>query len=337
MAITREDVARLAGTSGTTVSFVLSGSWKRHKINEGTCKKVMAAVRELGYVPNRAAQELKLQRSGRVSLLLPGITRHFHGLVLEAFHQIATSSGYNLIVFFVEEDEQLDTFIPQAGSQSDGILLWGFSPSRAQIDRIERETVPIVRIRFMERKPFLRADSVTMDHEAAVQEAVNLLLARGYTNLFFTSIAAPRVHAIEKAMQQAGLPFLPERVISPKSNDFADGKTVAERVEILSDGTTGILADNDAVAIGCMSCLERRGIRAGRDYGLIGFDDLPVSAYLPVPMTTLRIPYEEIARAAFSMLARRQEDRGAEDETPQKIRLPFQLIERQSTERNVET
>lgn len=333
MAITRNDVARRAGTSGTTVSLVMSDRWEEYRIAPETRERVLSAATELGYTPNRAAQELRNRRTGRLSLLLHPLARHYQTSVLNALHKAAAAQGYSLLVFFADGASELPQMVENAWSQSDGLLFWATDPGPEVARKLSKEGAPVVRIELMARRQSLRADLVTLDHARAMETAIAHLLENGYGDLHFTSNSQTRLRAIRSSLKRHGLAAREGTFVFPGGADFEHGREVAERVAVRDDGRTGIVADSDAVAVGCMSELQRQGLLAGRDYGIVGFNDLPVSSYLPVPLSSMRLPSESMAERAIGLVIQRMQTPLPAAATPQRVALQCRLVARQSSSR----
>ena len=296
--ITRKSVAAHANVSETTVSFVISGKWREHGISAATCERVMTAAKELGYQPNRAARELRGARTGRVALVLRALDRPFYAPLLEAFHQEALSRGYALLVFLQRGNEPPDALVKEAFSQTDAVFVGGECSATFAAQIQGTRAKPLV---FMNHRSVDGHFTIVTDPARQVHTATKHLIDQGYRSLYFASGNPDRTPGFRRALEEAGMEFTDANLVAHGSFDFSHGERLAEEVTIEPEGATGIVAANDAVAIGCMHCLSQQGLRAGRDYGIVGFDNIEVGAYLTVPLTTVSHDYHEKAVQAFSL------------------------------------
>ena len=335
---TREDVARHAGVSGATVSFVLNGRWRQMRIAEDTYRQVMDSVQALNYVPNRSARELRGQTTGRIALVIRGLFREYYIHAIEAIHEEAKARDCSLLLQFCNRCDDFVQVARNAASHADAILIWGDSAPEAgkpwpYLEDIQALGKPVVFV-FPSTPSSLLAqmDAVGNDMELGAHCVALHLIEQGYTDIHLFSRTPPRRLGLERALREKGLPQDPSRVHTDAWHSYEHGAQAASKVSIRPDRSTAVIANNDAVAAGFMSALLRRGLWAGQDYGLAGFDDLPISPHLPVPLTTMAQPYQEIAKGVFDVL----DARGSASDKQERAHLmyPPRLIVRASSLRS---
>jgi len=337
-ACTREDVARHAGVSGATVSFVLNGRWREMRIAENTCRQVMKSIHALNYVPNRSARELRGQTTGRIALVVRGLFREYYLHAIEAIHAEAQARDCSLLLHFCNTCDDLVQVSRNAISHADALLIWGDSAPEPDkpwphLDGIQSLAKPVVFVFPAVVSPQITSvDTVSNDMELGAYWAAIHLIEQGYTDIHLFARTPPRRLGLERALREKGLPLDPSRVHADAWHSYEHGAQAAERIPLRPDRSTAVIANNDAVAAGLMNALLRRGLWAGQDYGLAGFDDLPISPHLPVPLTTVAQPYRDVAKGVFDILDARATPDGKQQRAH--LMFPPRLIVRASSQRS---
>ena len=308
--ITSLDVAKKAGVSRTTVSFVLNNVTGM-QISEETRKRVLQAARELGYVPDAAAQALASGRSKTVGLLM---ARHPHMIasdmfltqVLEVLVREVNQHGMRLLLQVVEDFENRASYLKLVRSNSiDGILYSGPRIEDAALFSLVERGVPTV---LMGTLPGSSYYSVDVDNRAAAQRACAHLLRLGHTRLacltnagLSYSAAVDRLQGYKDALEAAGIPLDYDLIrygeFNPESGYF--------QMKYILDATpppTAVFVASDVVAYGAMEAIRERGLRIPEDIALVGFDDVPVSRYIEPSLTTIQLPVVELARQSCEMV-----------------------------------
>ncbi|MFN3538117.1 MAG: substrate-binding domain-containing protein, partial [Brevundimonas sp.] len=141
----------------------------------------------------------------------------------------------------------------------------------------------------------------------------------------YASSARQRVEGYRQAMEEAELPVHPDWV-RESSFGIDAGAVIGAELMALSDRPTAIFAVNDNTAIGALSAISRLGLSVPEDVSLVGYNDIPIVSLLPTPLTTVRVPFDQIARSALDLLA------GGESALDQPVRKHTPtLIPRRST------
>lgn len=329
--ITREDVAREANVSGTTVSRVLSG--KDSQIGEDARRRVWEAAERLGYVPNPAAKALLTGRTQLVGLWMCLGYSRYRAHVTDRMASILAETDYAIAVTDVEEDLFWRHSMARALRIGvDGIIAFDTPTAGdafARTDKNQAGTTPLVGMGAF----WSNATSyVGVDLGTGVQEAMRHLFECGHQEIaYFFPGESPRNEkearrdAYVAAMEVAGR----EPTFIPTS-----GLTVGEATkgfrEYLADRSAprAIFCFNDEVAIGACQALLERGLRPGFDTAIVGCDGIEETALLPYPITTIAQPVDEMCGLAWEFLLERLENPSAP--LRQKVLTP-QLIIRAST------
>ncbi len=333
--VTSLDVAKRAGVSRTTVSFVLNNVTSM-QISEETRERVRQAARELHYVPDAAAQALASGRSKTIGLLL---ARHPHVIasdmfltqLLEVLVREVNQNGMRMLLQVVEDFEKRESYLELVRSNSiDGILYSGPRIEDAALSSLVEHGVPTV---LMGTLPGSSYYSVDVDNRAAARRATAHLAALGHTRVACLtnagvsySAAVDRLQGYKDALEAAGLALNPDFI---RFGDFSPESGYFQMKQILdaSPPPSAVFVASDVVAFGAMQAIRERGMRIPEDIALVGFDDVPVSRYIEPSLTTMQLPVVELARQACAMVVCLV--RGGKPAQPQ-ILLDADLVVRKS-------
>jgi LacI family transcriptional regulator, galactose operon repressor len=318
-AVRIRDVAAAAGVHPSTVSRALNAATRR-MITPATIMRIEQAVNTLGYVPNQAAVTLRTRSSRTVGLLASGLG----GPLLRGAETVLRSAGYMMIAVAAPTADSTEAAVSGLlGRQTDGIIV---ATSWPEGDRPTSLIGRVPAVSTFGPAPY----SVAPDLRAAAYLAAAHLAELGHETVACVSAPGAPLDCglLAAAARTAGL-TVPEELVA-----IADGLTVngGERVcgRLLSSGVpfTAVLTGSDILAAGCCTALKAAGRPCPAAVSVTGVGDLPLSAILPVPLTTIRLPWFEVGvKAAQLLLARLRHP----SEPEREIRLPAALIPRSST------
>lgn len=302
--VTLKDVAAASGVSISTVSRVLDD--RTPPSRSQTAEKVRRIADELGYRRNMFASGLRRGATGTIGVLVPRLTDHVMALMFEAIERTARARGSFAVVATcgddpVEEKRATETLLDR---NVDGLIL-----ATARID----DTLPAsLRQRQVPHALVLRTDGVSPsalgDDESGGYFAVRHLIDLGHTDIavvtgpWFTSSARDRLAGARRAIDEAGLELWQERLIS--TGYGMESGHIAGR-DLLADAArrpTAVFAANDNLAIGVVAAASAIGLVVGSDVSIVGYNDIPLAAMLPVPLTSVRTAFDQIASTALDLL-----------------------------------
>lgn len=308
--ITSQDVAKRAGVSRTTVSFVLNDV-KEANISEETRQRVLAAAEELQYVPDATAQALA---SGRTRTLGMVFRTHPHGVadlahmqILQGLMSIASQSGVRLLVDMVNENDTADIYVNLSRNKRiDGLILSDPRVDDRALFDLLNDDFPIV---LLGRVPGVKVSSVEFDNRGGARVAVDHLVKQGhkrigfigYAPIYFTGVTE-RLNGYRDALAAAGIAFDDRLVCFGDYNDAGTGFASATNMLELPDPPTAIFVSSDVLAFATLSAIHEHGLRIPDDVAIVGFDDNPLSRYTYPPLTSVYLPFEEMGRRAGEML-----------------------------------
>ena len=330
------DVARQAGVSKATVSAVLNNTGS---VKGSTRDRVTAAMELLNYRPTGLAGRDAARRGRSIGLLIKELDNPYYAEIALGARTHAEAKGYTLLVTSSEgsfEAERRAVELLQA-KQVDGLIATPVLDDEADLSHffeLKRRNVPFV---LLEDVRGVRASLVDVDNVEASRQAVVHLIEQGHTRIAHFAGPAYSMHSHERV---DGV----RRACSASSLIFADADVVATGAH-LEDGyraglalfrdrpaerrPTAVTCYNDLVAVGVYRALAELGLRVPEDVSVVGFDDLPLAEYLPVPLTTIHMPAGRMGAMAAEMLIRHVE--AHEAVPPQKVVLEATLVVRGST------
>ncbi len=331
--VTMADVARKAGVSTATVSLALSSTSSR--IPEATAKKVRAAARELGYLPDVTARTLRTGNSQLIGFISDEVTvTRFASAMVRGILDGAERAGYDVIMTETGHDtarfEKAIRVLEARGV--DGIIIGMMASRRVQIPKLSR-SLPVVIVNGVAEGHH----SVLPDEYKAGTVAVLVLVSNGHRRIAligrhplprddsFTVNIPVRLAAIDDAMSEAGLEF----VYEVQSEVWEPETGYNGTLEILDncEDVSAILAANERLATGVYQALNDRNLKVPDDVSVMSFDDEDLAQIVRPPLTTMRLPYREMGEDAVTELINLVQDKKVEV-SPTLLTLP--LIRRTS-------
>jgi LacI family transcriptional regulator len=330
---TLKEVALRAGVHVTTASRALNPATSS-LVNPATMRRVQAAARELRYQPNAMARGLKTSRSMSVGVLLPDLTNPLFPPIVRGIEDILAASGYTTLIANTDNDAERQTtlFDTLRARQVDGIIVaTAHREDKLFVDAYNEGTKIILVNRRIDQCDI---PSVTGDDQDGIAMAVRHLIELGHTRIAHiagpqnTTTGRARLRAYRQALEDAGIPADPDRVVI--TNGFTEVEGARATRAMLDSGRppTAVVAANDMIALGCLDVFSERRLRCPEDLSLVGFNDMPFIDRLTPPLSTVRVPHYQIGAEAARMLL----DRLANPNLPAKsITLPATLVLREST------
>lgn len=309
MPVTRDDVARLAGVSSATVSYVINNGPR--PVSEQTRAKVLQAIEELGYQPNIMAQNLRRQRTNTVGLVFTTIERHLtHPYFVDLLTSVGeecASHGFNLLLSPCT-DRALEQSIYErmvGGRQVAGIIVTGVRKNDTRISYLNAEDFPFVVL----GRPEHDEDFAYVDVDGAhgTYEATQHLMNLGWRRIAFIGLsdelicAKDRLAGYRRALDQNGFTYDPALVASMATTEAAGYQSMRHFLS-LDEPPDAVLTCSDELALGAMNAVHEQGFVVGQDIGVIGFDDIPTATYSRPPLTTIHQPMYEIGTRLCRML-----------------------------------
>lgn len=327
---TIKDVAKKAGVSPSTVSRTLKDN---PAISEETKLKVRAAMEELGYVPNSAAQMLATGLTHSLGVVLPPLTdrenisQPFYMEILTAINEEASCHSQ---VVSIATGATLEELVKQVElmhrqKRADGFIILYSEKKDPVKEYLLKEKVPFVVVgAAVDNKN--KVTYIDNDNKELGREAVNYLQAKGHrkigfvTDDLFGQVGQERYQGYKEAADDQNLDVLPELVFSARTI-----KTLKKELERFSP--TALIVKDDLIALRLIQWLNNQGFRVPEDYAIISFNNSTFAEIMHPFLTTFDINIQALARESVQSLLGLLK---AAKIKSQKVIIPFELIERES-------
>jgi DNA-binding LacI/PurR family transcriptional regulator len=329
-----QDVAKLAGVSRTTVSFVLN-EVPGVKISDETRQRVLQAARELNYYPTAAARSLASGKTRRIALILgQSKDRLAADAFLPTFLQGITASvnrrSYLLMVQMAEAVPSHEAYTRLIREQQvDGLILSGPRSDDALLDELAKDDFPLILHGRLEGSGLPWVD---VDNKAGGYVATTHLIGLGHRRIGFISNAPlsyagayERFAGYKAALGEHDIPFHDDLVRTAVFVPHS-GRTAMEALLALPERPTAVFAASDVVALGAMSAIQAAGLKIPQDMAIIGFDDIFLAAHACPPLSTVRVPAYGLGWTAADVLITLIEG----DEEVASVTLETELVIRES-------
>lgn len=326
--VTLAMIAERAGVHASTVSRALTPG--ANGVSPATTERIRTLAAQLGYQRDPAAAALRTGRSSVFGVLVPRLTDFVLARIYEGLDAAAAQHGYNTFVVNTTDDpalrrERLEELLAR---RVDGIVLGDARLDGDDlVEFLARRKIPYVLV--SRRLPGHL--SVTTDDLRGGRLAAEHLLELGHHCVGvaagepYASTGVERTTGFVRRYAEAGFPLTPDHVLTSRF-DTAGGHAAGAALLSLTPRPTAIFAVNDTAAIGVIGALRERGLRPGSDVAVVGYNDIPVAADMPVPLTTVHSPMFEMGELAMGLLIDRLHGRRARSK-----RLRPHLIARAST------
>jgi LacI family transcriptional regulator len=333
---TINDVARLAGVSKATVSAVLN---ETGTVKRSTRDRVLSVIESLNYRksgPDTRGAEPQLRSIG---LVIKEVDNPYYGEVITGARAAAQESGYTLLVVSSEGEYEAERRAVELLQRKgvDGLILTPVLDQDADLSHLfelKRLNYPFVMLEELRGVP---ASLIDVDNEEASRRAVEYLIEQGHTRIVhfggpeYSWHSQERIDGVRRACSASHVIFTDRDVIRTGAH-LEDGYRAGLaffRDRPAADRPTAATCYNDLVALGLLRALAELKIRVPEDVSVVGFDDVQLLDYLPLRLTSVRMPKFEMGRLAAQMLIRHIEAR--ETLPPQKVYLDSELVVRDTT------
>jgi LacI family gluconate utilization system Gnt-I transcriptional repressor len=327
---TLQDVATEAGVSPITVSRALRGE---RAVAPALVQRVREAAAALGYVPDPAARALASRHSSHVAVLIPLLSNMLFVDLLENVQRTLRPAGFQTLIGVTHYDprEEAQLLREQLAHRPAGLLVTGFERSEETRQLIAASRVPCVHM--METSRAAGVYCVGFSQQDAGHAVAAHLLAGGARRIAFAAAqldarVMQRAEGYRRCLRAAGCYDPALEWLRPEPSSLALGAEMFDRIMAGAAPPKAIFFCNDDLAQGALLAAMRLGIRVPEQVAIAGFNDLPGSAQMVPPLTSLRTPRGDIGSAAAGMLVELMQGRGVQDSC---VELPYELVVRGST------
>lgn len=333
MRVTRKDVAELAGVSGTTVSFALSG--KRY-VSEDLVKKVNDAVAQLGYLPDMAAKTMRSKKTYSIAVLINDFSNPLHMQIIESIENYAMKNGY--FVNICGGNTHLERYINEYISRRvDGVFIIADAETitGAHIQQLLDKNISVA-FGSVNDKMNPKICGVGIDFKEGMNKIISYLKSIGHKDIAYIS-----AHDEDQMDERLGAFY------DSMKNYFGNARPIVEKGDGSSKATlqtgyaltknlikrtrdfTALVCMNDMMALGAISAIQDAGLKVPDDISVVGIDDITFSGEWSIGLTTLSHKAAEFGEMVFEVLQDNIVDKSV---VGRKIIMP-ELIIRKSTKK----
>lgn len=337
------DVAKLAGVSQSTVSFVFSGAEMR--ISENTKKKVFSAAEELGFTPRGKLKNYHKVSDSVLALLVPNMSNLFYPSLVKEIDEYAAQKGYGLIVINTNRDEKAELrYFKLLASLKIAGIVYGFTPAAGETETAKRLNIPVVIVG--ETNAGAAANCVSLNSVLAGEVMAKHLLHLGHRHIAVitapkTSITLSRQRRIDGIRRVLDGRAKLSVITGGTEQEMAHANYEIElgyekTIELFSNkksAPTAVVGINDMTAIGILKALHELKIGVPEDVSVAGFDNLPIAEFVFPALTTVDHLTTQRARQAIDIIDDKINSR---NEYPVIVDYQPQLVMRKSTQERKE-
>ena len=334
--VTVRDIAEAAEVSVGTVSAVINA---RDTVRDATRKRVMEVMGRLNYeLPRGVSVGGRARRARCIGLVVKEAQNPFYADVLMGVREVLSEKGYTLLQGtsqgeYLQEGRVLEAFRDHGIAGAIVAPVVEDASDLSHLFLVQRRSYPVV---LMGEVQGLPVPSVTVDNVRAEKAAVQHLIEGGHQRILHISGPAysqhsqDRVAGVKEAFSESPLRF-GDRVVVEGGAGLEDGYRVIHEVfgDRGAEAPTAVTCFNDLVAIGALRAFSELGISVPDEVSVVGYDDIQMAAFLPTPLTTVRVPSREMGRQAATLLLRQLGGEAAA--APERVVLDAELVVRSTS------
>jgi DNA-binding LacI/PurR family transcriptional regulator len=309
---TIKDVAKLAGVSYNTVSYVVNGV---DKVAAATRDRVLKAIEELHYRPNKTARALVGGKADSIAFISTRFTSVFGMNILreieDGVHLAGLSSNYDLIPFSTRGEPEFKAQIIESiiyNRKADVIIMLGIKPGPENMANLKKNGITVVLI----DETMAGCNSVKCDNEKGAYLAAEYLINAGRRKIAYLGMSktggetwpliTEREQGYKKALSAKSIALNERLMFTVDNNYINEGSAVTQTLlKSYRDIDAIFCGAGDSTAIGAINAIKQAGLRVPQDIAVVGYDDIPVASAFTPSLTTVRQPVEKMGNEAFVM------------------------------------
>lgn len=331
------DIAKHLEVSIATVSLVLNGKAKEHRISDALAKRVLDYVAEVGYKPNQLAKSLRTGKTHVIGLIIEDISNPFFATVAWLIEKHAFARGYRILYCSTDNDtaKAKDLITMFQERHIDGYIIAPPMGVEQEIDSLLKSNIPTVL--FDRYLPEVPTDYIVVDGEDGTYQATRHLLEQGFAAIAFVTTDSEqtqmyaRLRGYQRAVQEQGLPQQIARVALDFGGDRQ--KSIVEIGTFLRDNPAceAVIFANNSLTIYGLEAIAQLGRRIPEELAVVSFDDNDLFRLHSPTITAIAQPVEAIAETLINVLLAKLQDDQPAGQLVQEIVLPATLLVRNSS------
>ncbi len=337
--ISIKDIAKQAGVSPTTVSFVLNGKAKEKRISDQVSKKILKLAAKLKYKPNQLARGLRTGKTKTIGLIVEDIANHFFANVAKIVEEEADKFGYKVLYGSTEDSQVKAKGLLEVLEyrQVDGYIITPTPNLDKEIEQLRHARKPMV---LMDRYlPQIPTNYVMVNNFQGAFDAAEYLLKMGYGKIAVVTITSEQIQMKERlngfsaAMKTHKAPF-PRKMLKKIPFTATKEEAVSQIKAFIKDipGLDAIFFTTNYLGIYGIESLKELGLKIGKDIAVISFDDHDLFRLHTPGITCVAQPIHDIARNLIQVL---MNELSQNNHQINQVVLPATLVKRESCTKSV--
>ena len=320
--VTLHDIAQATGFTVNTVSRALKN---KDDISRETCLRIQQVARDMGYVRNYIASSLRSGRTKTIAMISGSLTNPYYAILCDLIQREAVRLGYGLMILCSQDDPDTEIKMVEMSlsRQVDGVLITPCSFESPALSLLRSSGLPFVLLsRYLEGDT---DDCVICDDWQGGYLAGQHLIEHGHQNLGMLSFhnvvfsTRKRFEGFKQACLDGGIPDQNVHYAEPENEE----QILLQVENWLRQGVTGLFSFCDVEAWSLITLLENSALTLGRDFSVIGFDNILGYMNFPKPICSIECHLQEEARTAIDLLRKRIHDPSL---PPQQVIVPVSLV-----------
>lgn len=303
-------------------------------VSTETSERVLAAARDLGYVPNGIARGLRTSRSGTVGVIIPDLMNPLFPPIVRGIEDVLAREGYTALLANTDNDplRERTQFEALVTRRVDGFIMATARREHPLLDEAARRGLKVVLVyRGIDRADF---STVTADDRLGIELATEHLIALGHRRIGHLagpqglSTGAIRAASFRETLHSHQLDAPLEHIVVCDAYTEAAGAAATRELLDREPALTAIVAANDLLALGACDVLRERSTACPEQISVTGFNDMPFADKFHPALTTVRVPHYDLGAEAGRLLL---EQLTQPAHLTKRLSLPPTLIVRAST------
>lgn len=302
-----KDIAKIAGISVATVSYVLNKK-EGQRISEETKKKIFEVAEILNYTPNRIARSLQNNKSKLLGLIVADISNEFYSNIARHLEDKALKLGYTLIIGSSDENPEKFGKLVELFSQQqvDGMIVAPVAGSEATFQKLLAKNYPVVTIdRYLEE---INVPGVILNNKEIAESTTNYLIAKDFDQIIYLGYDTKLPHLLDRqygfetAIAESDKSIVSKNILVGLENITVEIQTKLEEVLGKNPTRTALYFSSNKLAIGGLAYLVKNEIKVPQDVSVIAFDETDAYQLFPAEISYIKQPLKEMADEAVNLL-----------------------------------
>ncbi|SEH32646.1 LacI family DNA-binding transcriptional regulator [Chryseobacterium culicis] len=302
-----KDIAKLAGVSVATVSYVLNRK-EGQRISEETRKKIFEIAETINYTPNKIAKSLKTNKTKLLGLIVADISNDFYSHMARNLEDKALQLGYTLIIGSSDENAEKFKKLTELFSQQqvDGMIVAPVAGSEKTLENLMDIKYPVVTIdRYLKD---VAIPGITINNHEIAEHTASLLLTKDFDQIIYVGYQTElphlldRQHGFERAVRISKKTVEIQYLLVGLENIAKEVHVKLEKMLGTSPENTALYFSSNKLAVAGLAYLVKNNIKVPEQVSVIAFDETDTYHLFPTEITYIKQPIEEMAEEAIKLL-----------------------------------